>query len=92
VITPANDQGARNLACCFLRLREFAAARNIAESLATRNPDDIKQQIFAAQVLAAIPGAAIDATAMIARTRANYKLDTDQKQFLVSLEEHIGRE
>jgi hypothetical protein len=56
-LTAGHDQVARHLAMCFLLKKEHRVAFEIAEGLASRNPDWVDIQILVAEILADTPGA-----------------------------------
>jgi hypothetical protein len=90
VVAASHNQGTRHLSACFLRNREFGTALEIADRLATRNPDDVMLQIFVAQVLAETPGAKDKAVQRIARIRFDYKLTPAEQDLLRVLERHLA--
>jgi hypothetical protein len=90
VIAVSDNQAIRHLGVCFPRNREFGTALEIADQLATRNPDDVTLQIFVAQVLAGTPGAGDKAVQRIATIRADYKLTTAHQDSLLVLERHLA--
>jgi hypothetical protein len=89
VIAASHTQATRHLAACFVHIGEFAAALEVADRLATRNPDDVMLQIFVAQVLAGTPGAGGKAVQRIAAIKANHKLTTEHQRMLVELEPYL---
>ena len=57
IVTAGHDQASRHLAMCFLLKKEHRVAFEIAEGLASRNPDWVDIQILVAQILGDTPGA-----------------------------------
>jgi hypothetical protein len=90
VIPASHNQATRHLGACFLRNRESGAALEIADQLATRNPDDVMLQIFVAQVLAGTPGAEDKAVQRIATIRAHYRLTAAHQNSLLVIERHLA--
>jgi hypothetical protein len=91
VVAAQHTAAARNLAACLLRKGEFASAFQIADQLATRNPEDMDLQIFAIQVLANTPSAGGEALQRIARIRAEYKITAAQLETLLAFEDHLSQ-
>ncbi|HVB82273.1 MAG TPA: hypothetical protein VNE82_20260 [Candidatus Binataceae bacterium] len=89
VIAMPHSEARRNLAACFLRKQEFATALEIADRLATRNPDDVMLQLFVVQVLAGTPGAGAKAIQRIATIKADYKLTTAHQEMLAEIERYL---
>jgi hypothetical protein len=90
VIAAHHDQAQRHLAGCFLRLEEMPAALQIAEWLATRNPDDVGHQILRLQILAAMPDAIEDTRRAANEIRSRYALTPDQEKVLSAVEAHLA--
>lgn len=90
VVAASHNQATRHLSACFLRNREFGTALEIADRLATRNPDDVMLQIFVGQVLAGTPGAEYKAVQRIATISADYKLTTADQDLLLVLERRLA--
>jgi len=86
VIAAHHDQAQRHLAGCFLRLEEMPTALQIAEWLATRNPDDVGHQILRLQILAAMPDATEDTRKAANEIRSRYALTPDHEKVLSAVE------
>jgi hypothetical protein len=66
------------------------AALQIAERLATRNPDDVGHQILRLQILAALPDAIEDTRKAANEIRSRYALTPDQGKVLSAVEAHLA--
>jgi len=69
IVTAGHDQASRHLAMCFLLKKEHRMAFEIAEELASRNPDWVDIQILVAQILGDTPGAEEEAAQRVASLR-----------------------
>ena len=90
IVTTGHDQALRHLAMCFLLKKEHRVAFEIAEGLASRNPDWVDIQILVAQILGDTPGAEEEATQKVASLRRAYKLTADTEARLTAVEAEIA--
>ncbi len=90
VATASHNEALRHRAACFLRKGEYAIALELAELLASQNPDDIPLHIFVAQVLASTPGAKDAAEKKTAAIRAHYKLLKPHEDALQQIDEYLS--
>ena len=87
----AHDQATRHLAMCFLLKKEYGRALEIANEIATRNPDLVAAQILAAQIMAETVGLEDEAAHKIADLRRTYKMGADNEATLVAAELEIAQ-
>ncbi len=90
IITAGHDQALRHLAMCFLLKKEHRVAFEIAEGLASRNPDWVDIQILVAQILGDMPGAEEEAARKLADLRRTYKLTADFEARIAAVEAEIA--
>ena len=86
-----HDQSVRHLAMCFYLKKEYRRAFEIAQGLASRNPDWVAIQILVAQILGETPGAEEEATQRISRLRRAYKLTPAHETTLAAVEAEIAK-
>src|SRR5258707_13472622 len=79
----------RHLATCFLRKGLFETVLELAERLATQNPEDVALQAFVAQVLASTPGAKDKTIRKITAIGTGCKLTVTHRGLLEELERHL---
>jgi hypothetical protein len=91
IVTAGHDQASRHLAMCFLLKKEHRMAFEIAEGLASRNPDWVDIQILVAQILGDTPGAEEEAAQKVASLRRAYKLTPDTEARLTAVEAEIAK-
>ena len=91
IVTAGHDQASRHLAMCFLLKKEHRIAFEIAEGLASRNPDWVDVQILVAQILGDTPGAEEEAAQKITNLRRAYKLTTDFEARVAAVEAEIAK-
>ncbi len=91
IVTAGHDQASRHLAMCFLLKKEYRMAFEIAEGLASRNPDWVGIQILVAQILGDTPGAEDEAMQKVASLRRAYKLTADGEACLAVVEAEIAK-
>jgi hypothetical protein len=91
IVTASHNQASRHLAMCFLLKKEHRMAFEIAEGLASRNPDWLDAQILVAEILADTPGAEAAAAQKVARVRREYKLTADSEARLAAVEAEIAK-
>jgi hypothetical protein len=89
--TAGHDQASRHLAMCFLLKKERRTAFEIAEGLASRNPDWVDIQILVAEILGETLGAEDDAARKVASLRHAYKLTADSEVRLAAVETEIPK-
>ncbi|MCW2275940.1 hypothetical protein GJ654_16630 [Rhodoblastus acidophilus] len=90
IVTAGHDQASRHLAMCFLLKKEHRMAFEVAEALASRNPDWVDIQILVAQILGDTPGAEDEATQKIANLRRAYALNANFELRLAAVETEIA--
>jgi hypothetical protein len=90
IVTEGHDQASRHLAMCFLLKKEHRMAFEIAEGLASRNPDWLDVQILVAQILGDTPGAEEEAAQKIADLRRTYKPTADFEARVAAVETEIA--
>jgi hypothetical protein len=91
IVTAGHDQALRHLAMCFLLKEEHRMALEVAEDLASRNPDWVEIQILVAQILGNTPGAEEEAAQKIAELRHAYKLTPDFEMRVAAVETEITK-
>jgi hypothetical protein len=91
VVTAGHIQASRHLAMCFYLKKQHRAAFEIADGLASQNPDWVDVQILAAQILGDTPGAEDQAGQRLAGIRRAYKLTVDDEARLAAVEAEIAR-
>lgn len=91
IVTTGHDQALHHLAMCFLLKKEHRMAFEVAEGLASRNPDWIDIQILVAQILGDTPGAEEEASQKISNLRRAYKLTADFEMRLAAVETEIEK-
>jgi hypothetical protein len=89
--TAGHDQASRHLAMCFLLKKEHRTAFEIAEGLASRNPDWVDIQVLVAEILGETPGAEDEAARKVASLRHAYKLTTHFEARLAAIEAEIAK-
>lgn len=77
-----HDQSIRHLAVCALLAKNYDRALQLAQNLATRNPDVIAYQTFVAQILVEKPGSEDEALEQIINIRKFYKLTIEDETLL----------
>ena len=90
IVTAGHDQASRHLAMCFLLKKEHRVAFEIAEGLASRNPDWVDIQILVARILGDTPGAEDEAAQRVASVRRDYKLGPQDEARLAAVEAEIA--
>jgi hypothetical protein len=85
-----HDQAQRHVAMCFLLKNEHRIAFEIAEGLASRNPDSIDLQILAVEILGDMPGEEEQAANRVAAIRRGYRLASEDEARLIAIEAGIG--
>ena len=89
IVAAGHDQASRHLAMCFLLKKEHRMAFEVAEGLASRNPDWVDIQILVAQILGDMPGAEEETAQKIANLRRAYKLTADFEARVAAVETKI---
>jgi hypothetical protein len=84
-------QASRHLSMCFYLKKQYRLAFEIADGLASQNPEWVDVQILAAQVLGDTPGAEDQAGHRLAGIRRAYKLTVDEEARLAAVEAEIAR-
>ena len=91
IVATGHDQASRHLAMCFHLKKEHRMAFEVAERLASRNPDRVDAEILVAEILGDTPGAEEDATQRIANIRRTYKLTADFEARVATVETEIAK-
>ena len=91
IITAGHDQAVRHLAMCFLINKEHHTAFNIAQDLASRNPDSVELQVLAAEILGGTPDAEDATMQKIIDIRHTYKLTHDLETRINTVETDIRK-
>lgn len=89
IITANHEQSQRHLACCLIRGKHYRQALNIAEHLASHNPDSVAKQLFVALVLANTPGHVEQGKELIRKIKIDYKLSGEDEETFSSLESYF---
>lgn len=89
IATAGHNQSLRHLAMCLLLKKEHRAAYEVADGLASRNPDWLDIQVLVAEILIETPGAREEAAEKIANLRRGYKLAGDIESRVVTVEQEI---
>ncbi|WP_420964631.1 hypothetical protein [Bradyrhizobium sp. B120] len=84
-----HDQATRHLAMAFILKKEHRYALDIAEPLASRNPEWIDVQILVAQILGQMEGSETGAKERVSTIRSAYKLSPTQEALLTVVEAEI---
>lgn len=89
IITTNHEQSQRHLACCLLRGKHYQQALEIAEHLASHNPDNVAKQLFVAQVLANIPGKVEQGKELMRKINSDYRFSGETAEAFSSLEAYF---
>lgn len=91
ILPAGHDQASRHLAIAFYLKKDHRTAFEIADGLASRNPDWTDIQVLATQILGDTPGAETETTHKIAGIRRGFKLTASQEASLAAIESEIAR-
>ena len=89
VVTANHEQSQRHLACCLLRGKHYQQALDIAEHLASHNPDNVTKQLFVAQILANIPGKVERGRELMRKLKMDYQLSGETEEVFSSLDDYF---